>query len=53
MVELPHDLVDDDLQVTADIKLLNPELDSDAEAADKCFIFCHIVGCVEVQGNHV
>jgi hypothetical protein len=46
-------LVDDDLRVTADINPLNPKLDGDAHAVDKCLIFRHIVGCKEMQSNHV
>jgi hypothetical protein len=46
-------LVDDELRVAADVKPLNPELGGDAQAVDQCLIFYHIVGCEEVQSNHV
>jgi hypothetical protein len=47
-VRLPHDLVDDELKVTADIKLLNPKLDDNTLTIDEWLIFCHIVGCAEM-----
>jgi hypothetical protein len=47
-VQLPHDLVDNELKVTANIKPLDPKLDGDAQALDECLVFRHIVGCVEV-----
>jgi hypothetical protein len=47
-VQLPHDLVDDELRVTVDVKLLDPELGSDAEAVDEGLILCHIVCCAEM-----
>jgi hypothetical protein len=50
---LSDDLVDDELRVTAYIKPLNPKLGSDAHAIDECLVLCHIVGCAEVQSNHV
>jgi hypothetical protein len=46
-------LVDDELKVAADVKPLNPELGGDAQAIDQYLIFCHIVGCEEVQSNHI
>jgi hypothetical protein len=46
-------LVDDELRVAADVKPLNPEFGGDAQAVDQCLIFCHIVGCEEVQSNHI
>jgi hypothetical protein len=52
-VRVPYDLVDDKLRVTAVVKLLNPELDGDAQAVDEYLIFSHIIGCTEVQSNHV
>jgi hypothetical protein len=52
-VRLPHDLVDDELRVIADLNPMDPELDSDAHAVDEGLIFCHIVGHVEVRSNHV
>jgi hypothetical protein len=52
-VRLPHDLVDDELRVTVDVKPLNPKLGSDARVIDECLIFHHIVGRTEVQLNHV
>jgi hypothetical protein len=52
-VQLPHDLVDDELRVTVDVKLLDPELGSDAEAVDEGLILCHIVCCAEMQSNHI
>jgi hypothetical protein len=47
-VRLSHDLVDDELRVTVDMKPLNPEFSGDAQAVDECLVFCHIVGHIEV-----
>jgi hypothetical protein len=52
-VRLPHDLVYDELRVTVNARPLNLELGGDAHADDQCLIFRHIIGCVEVQLNHV
>jgi hypothetical protein len=46
-------LVDDELRVTTNIKSLNPKLGGDAHVVDECLVFCHIVGCTEVQSNHI
>jgi hypothetical protein len=46
-VRFPHDMVDDELRVTTDIKSLDPELDGDAHAIDEGLIFRHIVCRVE------
>jgi hypothetical protein len=46
-------LIDDELRVMADVKLLNPKLDGDALAIDECLIFNHIVGRSVVQPNHI
>jgi hypothetical protein len=53
IVQLPHDMVDDELRVIVDVKLLDPELDGDAHVVDEGLIFCYIVGRVEVQSNHI
>jgi hypothetical protein len=53
VVWLTHYLLDDQLRVTTDIKPLNPKLDDNAQAVDKRLVFRHIVGCVEMQSNHV
>jgi hypothetical protein len=47
-VRFPHDLVDDKLKVTADVKPLDPELDGDAYAIDEGLILYHIVGRTEM-----
>jgi hypothetical protein len=52
-IRLPHDLVDNELRATADVKMLNHELSSNAQVVDECLIFHHIVGRTEVQSNHV
>jgi hypothetical protein len=46
-------LVDDELRGTTDVKPLNPELGGDAQAIDRCLVFCHIVGHAEVQSNYI
>jgi hypothetical protein len=48
VVRHPHDLVDDKLRVTTDVKPLNPELGSNVHAIDEGLILHHIVGCAEV-----
>jgi hypothetical protein len=53
IVQLSHDLVDDKLRVAAYKKPLNPMFSGDAQAIDKCLVFCHIVGCAAVQWNHI
>jgi hypothetical protein len=52
-VQLPHELVDDELRVIVDVKSLDPELDSDAQAINKGFVLWHIVCCMEIQSNHL
>jgi hypothetical protein len=47
-VRLPHDLVDDELRVTVDVKPLDPELNDDEQSVDECLILYHIVGYAEV-----
>jgi hypothetical protein len=46
-------LVDDELKVTVDVKLLDLEFSGDARAVDECHVFHHIVGHAEVQSNYV
>jgi hypothetical protein len=53
VVQLSHDLVDDELRVTADVKPMNPKLDGDVQTVDGCLIFHLIVGCTKVYLNHV
>jgi hypothetical protein len=52
-IQLPHDLVDDELRVTTDVKPLDPELGGDAQAVDKVLILRHIVGRMEIHSNHI
>jgi hypothetical protein len=52
-VRLPHDLVDDNVRVTADVKSLDPKLSGNVHAIDRGLIFDHIVCHAEVQTNHV
>jgi hypothetical protein len=47
-VRLPHDLIDDELRVSVDIKPLNPKLGSDAQTVDQRLVFYHVVGGAEV-----
>jgi hypothetical protein len=46
-------LIDDELRVSVDVKLLIPEFSSDAQTIDQRLVLCHIVGSVEVQSNNV
>jgi hypothetical protein len=48
----PHDLVDEELRVTVDVKPLDPDLGGDAKAMDEGLILHHIV-YAEMQSNHV
>jgi hypothetical protein len=52
-VQLPHELVDDELRVIVDVKWLDPELDGDAQAIDEGLVLCHIVCYMEMQSNHL
>jgi hypothetical protein len=45
-------LVYDELKVVMNVKSLNPELGGNAQAIDKCLVFHHTIGHVEVQLNH-
>jgi hypothetical protein len=47
-IRFPHDLVDDELRVLADVEPLNPKHDGNAQAVDEGLIFYHIVGCTEI-----
>jgi hypothetical protein len=53
IVWLSHDLVDDELRVTTNVKPLNPKLDGNAQAIDECLVLWHIVSCMKVQSNYV
>jgi hypothetical protein len=53
VVLLPHDLVDNNLRVTADVKPLDIELGGDVLAIDEGLILHHVVGHAEVQSNNV
>jgi hypothetical protein len=53
VIWLPHDLVNDELRVTVDVKPIDPELSEDAQAVDEGLILCLIVCRVEIQLNHV
>jgi hypothetical protein len=52
-VQFPHDLVDNELRFTTDVKPLDPKNGSDAQAVEEGLIFCHIVYCVEMLLNHM
>jgi hypothetical protein len=47
-VGLSHDLIDNELRVSADVNPLNPKFDGDAQTIDQCLILRHIVCGVEV-----
>jgi hypothetical protein len=48
IVRLSHNLIDDELRVSADVEPLNLRFDGDAQTIDQCLILYHIVGGVEV-----
>jgi hypothetical protein len=48
IVRLSHDLIDDKLRVSVDVKPLNPKFGSDAHTVDQCLILRYIVGGTEV-----
>jgi hypothetical protein len=52
-VRFPHDLIDDELSVAADVKPLDPDLGGDVHAIDEGLILCHIVCCTEMPSKHV
>jgi hypothetical protein len=43
-----HDLVHDQLRVTPDLEVFDPELNSDSEAVDQGFVLGGVVRCREV-----
>jgi hypothetical protein len=47
-IQLPQDLIDDELSVPTDVESLDPELSDNAHAIDEGLIFYHIVGCAEM-----
>jgi triacylglycerol esterase/lipase EstA (alpha/beta hydrolase family) len=53
IVRLSHYLVDDELRVSADVKLRNPKFGGDAPVIDQGLILRHIVGSAEVQSNNI
>jgi hypothetical protein len=48
IVRLSHDLIDDELRVSADVKPQNPKFGGNAQTVDQCLILCHIVGGAKV-----
>jgi hypothetical protein len=52
-IRLPHDLVHDKLRVAIDVKPLDHKLSNDVHAIDEYHILHNIVGCAEVQSNHI
>ena len=44
-----HDLVDDELRVTASIEASDPSLDGDAQPVDQSLVLSHIVGSREME----
>jgi hypothetical protein len=44
-----HDLVDDELRVTASVEASDPQLDGDAQPVDQSLVLSHIVGRGEVE----
>ena len=48
-----HELADYELAVTVDVQAGCSNVDGYAEAADECFIFCNVVGCIKVEANCV
>jgi hypothetical protein len=47
-VRLSHDLIDDMVRVSVDVKSLNPEFSDDAQMVDQHLVLNHVVGCAEV-----
>jgi hypothetical protein len=52
-IRLPHNLVDNELRVTADVEPLDTELDSDVYVIDEGLILHHIVCRVKMQSNYI
>jgi hypothetical protein len=44
-----HDLVNDELRVTASVEASDPQLDGDAQPVDQSLVLSHIVGRREVE----
>jgi hypothetical protein len=52
IVRVYHDLIDDNLRVSMDVKTLNPKFINNAQTVDQCFVLRHIIGGMEVKSNH-
>ena len=50
---LLHDLIDDELRVTARVEAFDAELDGDAEATEEGLVLRHVVRRREMQAYHV
>jgi hypothetical protein len=48
-----HDLVDDELRVTASVKASDPQLDGDSQPVYQSLVLRHIVGRREVEASHI
>jgi hypothetical protein len=48
IVWLSHNLIDDELRVSTDVKLLNPKFSCNAQSVDQCLVVHHIVSGMEV-----
>ena len=46
-------MVDYQLGIAIDVEAGCPNVDGYAEAADECLILCNVVGCREMEANHV
>jgi hypothetical protein len=52
-IQLPHDLVDNELRATLDVKPLDPKLGSKAQTIDMGLVLHHIVGRAKMQSNYI
>jgi len=50
---LLHDLIDDQLGVTLDVKSSDAQLDGDTEPIDESLVFSDIVGCRKMEADHI
>jgi hypothetical protein len=50
-VQLSHDMIDDELRVSVDLKPLNPMFGGNAHALDQCLLLHQIAGGAEVWSN--
>jgi len=50
---LLHHLIDDELRISAYVETLDAKFDGDVEATKEGLVLRHVVGCREVEPEHI